>query len=220
MTSKISQNHAKEVAQILLNSGCIIIRTKIPFKFTSGLLSPIYVDNRRLISLPTERKKIIKFFVAEINRLGKPDIIAGTATAGIPHAAWIADALNLPMVYVRSLPKDHGQKNQVEGIIMRGQKAIVIEDLVSTAGSSVTCIKALRKLGANVTDELAIYTHGLREADQNFKKLKVKFRPLTNLTFTVKIAQKEGFLRGDDQVKQILDWAKNPKNWGKKMGFA
>lgn len=210
---------SKIIAKILCESGSIIFRPSAPFRFTSGILSPIYVDNRRLISLPKERRIVTNNFVKVVKKIGVPDAVAGTATAGIPHAAWIAEALKIPMVYVRSEPKKHGRKNQVEGIIKRGQKVIVIEDLVSTAGSSINTIKALRKLGAKVTHEIAIYSHGLTEAQKNFAKAKVKLISLTNLTNVLDFAKKYSYLRAADQATKVLEWAKDPKGWGKRMGF-
>ena len=122
------------------------------------------------------------------------------------------------MAYVRPKPKDHGRENQVEGLVKKGQKVLIIEDMVSTAGSSINVISALKKLGAKVTDEIAIYTHGMKDSEANFKKAKVKFHSLTNLKTVAEVAQKKGFLK-KEQINTILDWAKDPKNWGRKMGF-
>lgn len=218
MKSTSTASIAEEVARILVDVGCVIFRPRQPFKFASGILSPVYVDNRLLVSSPTQRKKIIKYFIAAIKKIGKFDVIAGTAVAGIPHAAWIAQNLNLPMVYVRAQPKDHGRQNQVEGSVRRGQKVLVVEDMVSTAGSSARVIEVLRELGAKVTDVVAIYTHNLKAAGANFQKMNVKFHNLTDLENVAKVAVVEGFLK-KDQVTVILDWARDPKGWGKKMGF-
>lgn len=218
MKSTSTADVSQKVASILLEIGSVIFRPKQPFKFDSGILSPVYVDNRLLISSPKERKIVINYLVNLAKKIGKVDVIAGTATAGIPHAAWIAEKLNLPMVYVRSSAKDHGRKNQVEGMIKRGQKVLVVEDMVSTAGSSARVVKALRDLGARVEDEIAIYTHNLKESDTNFKRIKVKFRYLTDLKTVTGVAMKKGYLKVD-QIKMVDAWVKNPKNWGKKMGF-
>ncbi|MEK9147069.1 MAG: orotate phosphoribosyltransferase [Patescibacteria group bacterium] len=218
MKSTSTANIAEKVARILVDVGCVIFRPKQPFKFDSGILSPVYVDNRLLISVPRQRKLVIKYLISKIKTIGSFDVIAGTATAGIPHAAWIADNLNLPMVYVRSGPKNHGKGNQVEGRIIRGQKVLVVEDMVSTALSSKRVVEALRRLGAKVTDELAIYTHNLKEADKNFKKMKIKFHVLTDLNNVSQEAAKRGFLK-KGQISIIKNWAKDPKGWGKKMGF-
>src|SRR3990167_7064601 len=209
---------AKEVAEILLDIGSVIFRPQQPFKFDSGILSPVYVDNRLLISMPRERELIIKYLVDTIRKIGVPDVVAGVATAGITHAAWIAQKLNLPMVYVRAKPKDHGRQNQVEGRVKRGQKVLVVEDMVSTAGSSVETIKALRKLGAKVNNEIAIYSHQMKKADENFKQMKVKFHCLTDLRIVSQVAYKRGFL-SRKQIDTVIEWVKDTKNWGKKMGY-
>ncbi|MBI4037732.1 orotate phosphoribosyltransferase [Candidatus Curtissbacteria bacterium] len=209
---------AEKVASTLYDISAIIFRPHQPFKYDSGILSPVYTDNRLIISHPKERKLVTKFLVQRIKEIGIPDVVAGTATAGIAHAAFIAAELNIPMVYVRSQPKDHGKGNQVEGLIKRGQRAIIIEDLISTAGSSVKVAKALRKLGAKVTDEVAIFTYRLKASEDNFKKARIKLTCLTDLKHSVETAVKKRFLR-EDQVQIILDWAKDPQNWGKKMGF-
>lgn len=209
---------SEKVAEILFDVGSVIFRPRQPFKFDSGIISPVYVDNRLLISQPVQRNKVINYLIGEIIKIGKPEVIAGVATAGIAHAAWIAQRLNLPMVYVRPKPKDHGRENQVEGLIRRGQRVLVVEDMVSTAGSSLNAIIALKKLGAKITDEIAIYTHGMKDSEENFKKAKVKFHALTDLKTVAQVAQKKGFLK-EEQIESILVWAKDPKNWGKKMGF-
>lgn len=219
MKSTSTDNISQKVARILFETGCVIFRPRQPIKLVTGILSPIYVDNRRLMSFPQERRKIATFLTERIQDIGFPQVIAGAATGGIPHAAWVAERLNLPMVYVRSKPKEHGQGNQVEGVLRRGQRVVVVEDMVSTASSSSAVIESLRDLGASVKHEVAIYTHTLGEANKNFSRLKVSFHPLTNLKEVVKVAKKEGFLKDKDE-KVILSWAKDPKNWAKKMGFA
>lgn len=209
---------SQKVANILLDIGAVLFSRNKPFKFDSGILSPVYTDNRLIISHPKSRDKIVSFLITEVKKIGIPDVVAGTATAGIPHAAFIAQKLNIPMVYVRSQPKEHGRGNQVEGQIKRGQRVLVIEDLVSTAGSSVRVIEALRKLGAKVTDELAIFTYQMEESKENLKKAKVKLHGLSDLETAAKVAAKKGYLK-KDQVSTILSWAQDPRSWGKKMGF-
>lgn len=209
---------ASKVASVLYDVGAIIFRPKQPFRYDSGILSPVYTDNRLIISHPKQREQIVNFLIAEIKKIGIPDVVAGTATAGIPHAAFIAQKLKIPMVYVRSEPKSHGKGNQVEGAIKRGQTVIVIEDLISTAGSSVRVIEALRKLGAKVTDEVAIFTYKLKESQENLKKANVKLHFLTDLESSAKIAVEKGFLK-EDQVQTILDWSKDPRSWAKNRGL-
>lgn len=213
-----SNSSSKQVASILLDVGAVMFSRNKPFKFDSGILSPVYTDNRLIISHPKYREKIVNFLIEKIKNIGIPDVVAGTATAGIPHAAFITQKLRIPMVYVRAKPKDHGRRNQVEGSVKRGQKVIVIEDLISTASSSVRVIQALRKLGAVVTDEVAIFTYNFKESEANLKKAKVKLHALTSLQSAALTAAKKGYLK-DEQVETILQWAKDPRSWGKKMGY-
>lgn len=212
MKSTNTANTEKKVAEILFDIGSIIFRPKQPFKYNTGIISPVYTDNRLLISRPRERNIIVNLMLAKIKEIGIPDVLAGTATAGIPHAAFLAQKLNLPMIYVKGQAKEYGKHSQVEGTLKRGQKVVVIEDLVSTGGSSVRVVEAVRELGAKASDVIAIFTYRLKEAEDNFKKANVRLHCLTNLDEACKIAVKKGFLK-QDQVKIILDWAKDPKNW-------
>lgn len=214
-TAKVS----RKIAGILFDIGAITFRPHQPFKYASGILSPVYTDNRLLVSYPKERQKVEDMLVKKIKEVGIPDVIAGVATAGIPHAAFISQKLNLPMAYVRTSPKEHGKGNQVEGVIKRGQKVMLIEDLVSTAGSSSRAVLALRKVGAKVDNVLALFTYNLKEADQNLKKTRVRLISLTSLTEVVEVALKKGFLKKEN-AKTILDWSKDPWSWGKKMGLS
>src|SRR3989344_960489 len=144
MKSTATDKDSQKVAKILLKIGAVIFSRRAPFKFDSGILSPVYVDNRLLISHPKEREEILEILVTKIKEeIGVPNVVAGVATAGIPHAAWIAQRLNIPMVFVRSKPKDHGRENQIEGLIRKGQRVLVVEDLVSTGGSSLEVIEKL-----------------------------------------------------------------------------
>ncbi len=215
---KSTATDSQKTASILLDIGSVLFSRRQPFKFDSGILSPVYVDNRLLISYPKEREVILGLLIKRIKEIGIPDVVAGVATAGIPHAAFIAQKLNIPMVFVRAKPKDHGRGNQVEGIIKKGQKVLVVEDLISTGGSSARVVEALRNIGAEVTEVLAIYSHNLKEAQENFKKAKVKFSFLTSTQEVAKVAKEKGLLL-DGQIETIIEWTKDPKNWGKKMGF-
>ena len=218
MKSTNTGKTAQKVAALLFESGAVSFRTSRPFKFTSGILSPVYSDNRLLISDVAKREKISHFFVEKIKKIKNVDVVAGVATAGIPHAAFVAQKLELPLVYVRASKKGHGLENQVEGRIRRGQRAVVIEDLVSTGQSSTIAVKTLRKLGANADNLLAIFTYDLKAAIENFQKNKINFQALCNLETAANIAQKNGYLK-KEQVKVILDWAKDPKSWARKMEF-
>lgn len=209
---------AYQVSNILIDLGCIIFRPQQPFKYNTGIISPVYTDNRLILSSPRERTKIVNLLTKKVQEIGIPDVIAGTATAGIPHAAFIAQKLNIPMVYVRPEPKAYGKKNQVEGSLRKGQSVIVIDDLISTGRSSLEVVKAIRESGGKVTDIIAITTYGLKESEINFAKNKIKLHNLTDLNHSCEVAFKKGFLK-KDRVEMIKDWAKDPKNWGKKMGF-
>lgn len=209
---------AKDVASILFDIGAVIFRPRQPFRYASGILSPVYTDNRLIMSYPKIREKITKYLIAKIKQVGLPDVIAGTATAGIPHAAFVAWELKLPMVYARGEAKKHGKGSQVEGVIKRDQKAIVIEDLVSTGISSLGVVAALRRLGVEVNSEVSVYTYGFEGTEKDFAKNKVKLFSLCDLNNSLQVAEKRGFLQ-KEQVDIIRNWAQDPKNWGKKMGF-
>lgn len=211
-------NVAKNVARILLGISAITLNPKKPYKYTSGILSPIYTDCRLLVSFPKERREIIKYYLAAIkNSTISTDIVAGTATAGIPWASWIADALNLPMIYVRSSQKKHGKGNQIEGQVKKGLQAVVIEDLISTGKSSLEAAKAIRENGAKISHVFSIMTYGLKKAESNFIKNKIKLVSLTNFDTVLYIAQKQNYISKNDQ-NIIQTWTKDPASWGKKMG--
>lgn len=210
---------SERVAKILLDVNAITLNAKKPFRYTSGMLSPIYTDCRLLISLPKERKEIIKYQLEAIkNSKISVGVIAGTATAGIPWASWIADALNLPMIYVRGSKKDHGKGNQIEGLIKKGQNVVVIEDLISTAGSSIDTVKTIRNKDAFVSHVFSIITYGMKAAENNLKVNNVKLVSLTDFKTIINVAQKNNYIDKKGQ-EIILEWAKDPATWGKKMGF-
>ena len=213
-----SDKTSEKVAEILFDIGAVIFRPHQPFRYNTGIISPVYIDNRLLISRPRERKKVIDLFLKKIREIGIPNVIAGTATAGIPHAAFLAQKLNLPMIYVKPQPKEYGKENQVEGALKRGQKVIVIEDLVSTGRSSIRVVDTVRKLGGKVSDVIAIYTYGLDEARKNFENDKLRLHVLTDLSYSCDVALKRGFFN-QEQIDIIRQWAKNPQNWAKKIGL-
>lgn len=217
MKSTNTGDIAQDVASILFDIGAVIFRPRQPFRYASGILSPVYTDNRLIMSYPKIREKITKYLVDRIKIVGIPDVICGTATAGIPHAAFVAWSLKLPLIYARSQAKDHGKASQVEGVIKRGQKAIVIEDLVSTGNSSLGVVAALRRLGVEVNSEVSVYTYGFEETEKDFAKNKVKLFSLCDLNHSLQVAEKRGFLQ-KEQVDIIRNWAKDPQNWGKKNG--
>jgi len=205
----------KEIAEILLKIKAVTLRTNPPYKWVSGILAPIYTDNRLLMSYPKERDFIINSFLKIIkeNNLN-PDVIAGIATSGIPWAAWIADRLNLPMVYIRKKQKDYGRENLIEGKLNKGDKIIIVEDLISTGGSSINGVKVVKQAGGVVLANLAIFTYELEKAKQNFEKENVGLISLSNFTTLVNVAVKENYIKKDEE-KNVLEWSKNPEKWGK-----
>lgn len=206
---------SKKVAQILLKLNAVTLSPKKPYKFASGILSPVYTDCRVIMAYPQKRREIRDLYIEAIKKSGVSfDVIAGTATAGIPHAAWIADKLDLPMVYVRGKIKDHGKENLLEGIIKNKQKAIVIEDLVSTGESAINSVNAIRGAGGEVSHVFAIITYGLKKAKDNFKATNLTLISLANFEDMVKEAQNLGLIK-EDEVSLILDWISDPSSWGK-----
>ena len=197
---------AKEVAEILLNVGAVEINPNEPFTWASGIESPIYCDNRLTMSDPVGRKQIAEG-LANIIRTKYPEttIIAGTATAGIPHAAWVADILGLPMVYVRSSAKGHGRSRQIEGKINRGDKAIIIEDLVSTGGSSLNAAAALRSEDIEVTGIVSIFTYELKKADVAFQAENLTYASLTNFGALIEVSKAKGAIE-ENSISSLLEW--------------
>lgn len=199
-------NH--EIAKDLLEIKAIQIRTENYFTWTSGLKSPIYCDNRLTMSYPAIRNKIVKGFAQIIEQMEvKPDVIAGCATAGIPHAAWLAHELNLPMVYVRSKPKGHGKGNLIEGHFEKDQKVIVIEDLISTGGSSIEAAQALMNEGAEVLSVLAIFTYGLKKSVEKFSEANLDFDTITNYDELLALLVEDGTISGEEKEK-LQAWRK------------
>lgn len=209
----------KDVAKILLELNAVTLNPKKPFKYASGIISPVYTDCRVLMAYPDKRRQIRDLYIDAIEKSGVQfDVVAGTATAGIPHAAWIADKLNLPMVYVRGKAKEHGKENLMEGIIKKGQKAIVIEDLVSTGESAINSVNAVRAAGGEISHVFSIITYGMEKASQTFKEHNLTMVSLTTFGDVVNEAQKLGYIE-DKEIEIILDWIKDPPGWGKKKGF-
>lgn len=209
----------KNVAKILLELNAVTLRPKQPFKYASGIISPVYTDCRVLMAYPDKRRLIRDLYIDAIEKSGvKFDVVAGTATAGIPHAAWIADKLNLPMVYVRGKAKDHGKENLMEGILQKGQKAIVIEDLISTGESAINSVNAIKAAGGEISHVFSIITYGMKKAEDNFSDNDLKLISLTTFNEVVNVAQNLGHINKEDMAA-VLDWTKDPPSWGKKQGF-
>lgn len=191
-----------DVAKDLLAIGAIQIRTDNYFTWTSGRKSPIYCDNRLTMSYPAVRKKITEVFARQIEAMvEKPDVIAGCATAGIPHAAWLADALNLPMIYIRSKPKEHGKGNQIEGELCTGKKVVVVEDLISTGSSAIASAQAVRSAGGSVLKVFAIFTYGLSEAERSFSEADLSLEPITDYDDVLELME-----INDYEKEQLKTW--------------
>jgi len=217
----VDKKKAKETAKFLLDINAISIKPRNPFKFTSGILSPIYIDNRLVMSFPRVRKKIIEFYVKIIREkigLKNIDLLSGTATAAIPHTAFLSQKLNLPMIYVRDTKKGHGKENQIEGKVRKGQKVLVIEEHVSTGGSLIGNVKAVRDAGGRVKYAIVTTTFLMEAAKKNFEKEKVKVFTITDFEVIIDTAIKYDFMKEKDR-KLVREWAKNPKSWGRKFGF-
>ncbi len=202
-----------KISEILLDLNAVMLRTKPPFRWASGILSPIYTDNRLLMSYPKQRDFIVNSFIKLIkkNKI-KLDGFAGTATAGIPWAAWLSQKLKKPMVYVRSEAKEHGKENLIEGKIEEGKAYVVVEDLVSTGGSSLNTINAVREKNALVEYCIAIFTYELENAKNNFEAANVKLLALTGFTSLVKTALRKNSI-SREQLNHIMDWKKHPEGW-------
>ena len=201
------------LASFLLQIKAIKLNPANPFTWASGLKSPIYCDNRVTLSYPQVRTFIREGFVKMcLDKFGKPDVIAGVATGGIPQGALVAQELGLPFVYVRSEKKSHGMNNQVEGIINSGQSVVIIEDLVSTGKSSLNAVEALREKGAVIKGMLAIFTYGMDVAAENFKKNDCQLYTLTNYNTLVQKAAEESYIREED-LASLMEWKKDPQAW-------
>ncbi|NGP44313.1 orotate phosphoribosyltransferase [Bacillaceae bacterium SIJ1] len=200
----------KQVAAHLLDIGAVSIQPDDPFTWSSGLKAPIYCDNRLLISYPAIRREVAQALGKRIQEeFGGVDVIAGTATAGIPHAAWISDVLDLPMVYVRGQKKAHGTASQIEGVIKPGQRVIVIEDLISTGRSALSAVEALRSEGAEVLGIASIFTYEMEKSMQQCQDLGIECISLTTITALLEVAQERGMKA--DQASQVLEWTKSPE---------
>lgn len=206
---------AEQVASSLLEIGAIKLSPAKPFKWASGWLSPIYCDNRFSLSYPQARTLIKNALVSTIKeKFAGVEAIAGVATAGIPQGALIADVLNLPFIYVRPKPKDHGMENLIEGKVTPGQKVVVIEDLISTGGSSLKAVEALRDSGFEVLGMAAIFTYGFDLASKNFENASVKLHTLSDYNVLVKLAAEKGYIK-EEEIKSLSEWRNAPDVWGK-----
>jgi orotate phosphoribosyltransferase len=203
----------KKLALYLLQSKAIIINPANPFTWASGWRSPIYCDNRKTLSYPEIRTFIRDAFIEQILfNHGRPDMIAGVATGAIAHAALVAEKMELPLLYVRSSQKSHGLGNQVEGDISVGKNVVVVEDLVSTGGSSLNAVSALRDAGLEVLGMTAIFTYGFQVASNNFSKAGVNLHTLGNYHDLIEEAAETGYILPED-LETLKNWREDPAGW-------
>ncbi|MBX9852794.1 MAG: orotate phosphoribosyltransferase [Cytophagaceae bacterium] len=208
-------NYSEKVASGLLDIEAIKLRPEQPFKWASGWNSPIYCDNRLSLSFPAVRNLIKDGLISLIKENFKnAEAIAGVATAGIPQGALIANELNLPFIYVRPKPKDHGMENLIEGKVVAGQKVVVVEDLISTGGSSLKAVEALRDSKFEVLGMVGIFTYGFNLAEDNFKKSGVKLFTLSNYDSLVNEAIKKGVIK-HSELQSLQEWRRDPASWKK-----
>lgn len=205
----------KIFAEKLLNIKAIKLQPENPFTWASGWKSPFYCDNRKTLSF-TDLRTFVKTELARLLVENFPDVdaVAGVATGAIPQGALVADLLNKPFVYVRSKPKDHGLENLIEGELAPGSKVVVIEDLISTGGSSLKAVEAIRKSGSEVVGMIASYTYGFPIAEQAFKDANVRLLTLTNYEAVLEVALESCYIT-KDQVPMLNEWRRDPANWKK-----
>ncbi len=206
---------ALKVASFLLETEAVKLRPENPFKWSSGWNSPIYCDNRVTLSHPAVRN-FIKERLTELvtEKFPAAEVIAGVATAGIAQGALVADALGLPYIYVRPEPKSHGMGNQIEGRLYEGQQVVLIEDLISTGGSSLKAARAVKEAGGQVIGMVAIFTYGFEQAANNFAEALIPFYTLSNYQNLLGIALEQGYISAS-ALQTLSDWRKTPETWGK-----
>lgn len=203
---------ANSVARKLLQINAIKLNPQKPFTWASGMKSPIYCDNRTILSYPAIRREVIDGFVSRSEAFRPFDLIAGVATAGIAHGVLLAERLDLPFVYVRSKAKAHGRQNQIEGFLRGGERALVIEDLISTGGSSLKAVEALREAGCPVAGVLAIFSYGFPEAEAAFRKADCPFDTLSNYDALLQEAIGGDYIEQADQAV-LQEWRRAPVDW-------
>ncbi|MBI2601009.1 orotate phosphoribosyltransferase [Candidatus Daviesbacteria bacterium] len=216
MVGNSSLSTAQRVAKILLEIKAVTLSPNKPYKFVSGIISPIYTDNRLLMGYPLKRKEIT-FYLSHLIDENKLDfeVIAGTSTAGIPPAGWLAELLNLPMVYVRGEKKDHGKGKLVEGVMKKGAKVLLIEDLISTGKSSLSAIDTIREEGGKINTCLAFLDYGFKDTSKKYKQKSINLFTLTNLDELVDEAMSLKLI-GSKEKEVILKWRDDPWNWAEK----
>lgn len=203
---------AEDVAQRLLQIKAIKLSPQTPFTWASGLRSPIYCDNRVVLSYPEHRRSVIESFAKEAKVFEPFDVVAGVATAGIAHGALLAEKLGLPFIYVRSKAKEHGRQNQIEGELKAGARVLVIEDLISTGGSCLKAVDALKEAGATICGVLAIFTYVLPKAEEAFAEAKIPYATLSNYNTMIEVAVANNYV-DSEQLETLRNWRKDPAAW-------
>ena len=208
-----NENIAKKTAELLLQINAIKLNPNKPFTWASGWKSPIYCDNRLVLSYPAIRNFIKYELAKNIEKIyGKPDVIAGVATGAIGIGALVADYMGLPFVYVRPEAKKHGRQNQIEGKLEKGQNVVVVEDLINKKKSSLNAVNALKEKSVNVKGMVAIFTYGFEISETNFLKNNIELRTLGNYNYLLEQASNTGFIN-EIQLKTLSNWNKNPSEW-------
>jgi len=209
----LDKNTAKKTAELLLQINAIKLKPENPFTWASGWKSPIYCDNRIILSFPVIRNFAREEMAKQVETLyGKPDVIAGVATGAIGLGALVADYMGLPFIYVRPEPKSHGRQNQIEGFLEPKQTVVVIEDLISTGKSSLNAVDALVAAEANVKGMLAIFTYGFDVATTNFNKKEIELHTLSDYEHLIEQASETGYIK-EEQMNTLMEWRKNPSQW-------
>ncbi|ESU33110.1 hypothetical protein G3A_08680 [Bacillus sp. 17376] len=204
----------REIAEALLEIEAVSLQPDNPFTWSSGMKSPIYCDNRLTLSYPSIRRKVaegLKSLIVE--HFPGAEMISGTATAGIPHAAWVSELLDLPMSYVRSKAKGHGKGNQIEGKVTDGQKVVVVEDLISTGGSVIDAVEALREAGCDVLGVVSIFTYELEKGAQQLISANIAAYSLTDFSTLANLAEEKGLIN-KESLDSLAEWRSDPAEWG------
>jgi len=210
---------SEEIAKISLETGAIQLEAETPFLWASGYRMPIYNDNRLLLGSAKHRRLIADGFKDVItSKEIKVDVISGTATAGIPPATSLANLLETPLIYVRTHPKEHGMKNQIEGVLRQSQNVVVVEDLISTGGSALKAVTAIREAGGKVDHCLSIFSYGFSKAIEQFKNARCQLHNLLNFEELMLLAMKNKSV-STEQLSLLKSWHSDPFNWGSKNGF-
>jgi len=209
----LDKDTAKKTAELLLQINAIKLEPENPFTWASGWKSPIYCDNRIILSYPSIRNFVREEMAKQVERLyGKPDVIAGVATGAIGIGMLVAEYLGLPFIYVRPQPKSHGRQNQIEGHLEPNQNVVVIEDLISTGKSSLNAVDALKSSGANVKGMIAIFTYGFAVATENFTNYGIDLHTLSDYDHLIQQASDTHYIQ-DNQLKTLLEWKTDPATW-------